>query len=109
MIPLPGTQGRDAAFHSSRNIIYGLKEVRVIGRNMQRQTASEDALPCGQLTAIRHIYLALRANRVFKQQREVAAAKVEVFLSSHISQALAANGNLVSGPSDTLDDDSLYD
>ena len=39
----------------------------------------------------------------------LANAKDEVFSSSHISQALAASGNLIPESSDTLDDESLYD
>ena len=39
----------------------------------------------------------------------LAAATGEVFSPSHISRALAANGNLVPTSSDTMEDDSLYD
>ena len=39
----------------------------------------------------------------------LAFAKGEMFSSSHISQALAANGNLIPASSDILDNVSLYD
>ena len=39
----------------------------------------------------------------------LAFAKGEIFFFSHISQALAANGNLILASSDILDNVSLYD
>jgi hypothetical protein len=39
----------------------------------------------------------------------LATAKGDMFSSSHISQALEANGNFIPASSDTAGDDSLYD
>jgi hypothetical protein len=39
----------------------------------------------------------------------LAAAKGDMISSSHISQALEANGNFIPASSDTSGEDSLYD